>query len=200
MTENEIYPISTDKTYISNKSIDYRIYIAFLIDSTFNTILEFRYTYFDKFNNNKSIFCEKMKINRKNLNLKINNFLKNVDLVKVENMLNDNLELVKIYEFKFLEKNFVMLSEKELKKLITCSSNEIKIYLIIKYLLNNKENRDVELRYLAQKTGLSETNSKTIKKIIDNLKEKDLIEYKNKFKFKDDKNIKIYNFKIKKEK
>ena len=43
-------------------------------------------------------------------------------------------------------------------------------------MANTKE-KDIELRYIAKKIGLSETNSKTIKELVERLKVKNLINY-----------------------
>ena len=121
------------------------------------------------------------------------------NLVVKDTIFNDNLELKLIYKFNELESNFVLLSDKEIEKLLTLTSNEIKVYLVLRYTLFDCNWRNIELSYIAKNIGLSETNTaRTIKKYIDNLKEKDLIDYSYYFEFIEEKNIKRYKFRIKK--
>lgn len=139
-----------------------------------------------------------MNISKGNLNKLIRKFLK-FNLVVKDTIFNDNLELKLIYKFNELESNFVLLSDKEIEKLLTLTSNEIKVYLVLRYTLFDCNWRNIELSYIAKNIGLSETNTaRTIKKYIDNLKEKDLIDYSYYFEFIEEKNIKRYKFRIKK--
>ena len=139
-----------------------------------------------------------MNISKGNSNKLIRKFLK-FNLVVKDTIFNDNLELKLIYKFNELESNFVLLSDKEIEKLLTLTSNEIKVYLVLRYTLYDYSWRNIELSYIAKNIGLSETNTaRTIKKYIDNLKEKDLIDYSYYFEFIEEKNIKRYKFRIKK--
>ena len=114
-------------------------------------------------------------------------------------VLNDSLELKQIYKFNELESNFVLLDDKEIEKLLTLTSNEIKVYLVLRYMLYDYSWRNIELSYISKNIGLSETNTaRTIKKYIDNLKEKNLIDYSYYFEYIEGKNIKKYKFRIKK--
>ena len=193
------YPISTKAEYITNKDIDYRIYLTFLKDSTYNKSLDFRYIYNSNYYSNKVYFLEKLNISKSNLNNLVRKFLK-FNLVVKDTILNDNLELKQIYKFNELDNNFVLLSDKEIEKLLTLTSNEIKVYLVLRYTLYDYSWRNIELSYISKNIGLSETNTtRTIKKYIDNLKEKDLIVYNYYFEYVDNKNIKRYKFRIKKD-
>ena len=192
------YPISTKAEYITNKDIDYRIYLTFLKDSTYNTSLDFRYIYNSNYYSNKGYFLEKLNISKSNLNNLIRKFLK-FNLVEKDTILNDSLELKQIYKFNELESNFVLLDDKEIEKLLTLTSNEIKVYLVLRYMLYDYSWRNIELSYISKNIGLSETNTaRTIKKYIDNLKEKNLIDYSYYFEYIEGKNIKKYKFRIKK--
>lgn len=192
------YPISTKAEYITNKDIDYRIYLTFLKDSTYNKSLDFRYIYNSNYYSNKDYFLEKLNISKSNLNNLIRKFLI-FNLIEKDTIFNDNLELKQIYKFNELENNFVLLSDKEIEKLLTLTSNEIKVYLVLRYTLYDYSWRNIELSYIAKNIGLSETNTaRTIKKYIDNLKEKDLIDYSYYFEYIEGKNIKKYKFRIKK--
>lgn len=183
---------------MTNKDIDYRIYLTFLKDSTYNKSLDFRYIYNSNYYSNKVYFLEKLNISKSNLNNLIRKFLK-FNLVVKDTILNDNLELKQIYKFNELDNNFVLLDDKEIEKLLILTSNEIKVYLVLRYTLYDCNFRNIELSYIAKNIGLSETNTaRTIKKYIDNLKEKDLIEYSYYFEFIEEKNIKRYKFRIKK--
>ena len=190
------YPISTKSEYITNKNVDYRTYLTFFKDSTYFPDENYRYIYNNNYYSNKSYFLKKLNISKSNLNNLIRKFLK-FNLVVKDTILNDNLELKQIYKFNDLNDNFILLSDKEIEKLLTLTSNEIKVYLVLRYTLYDCNWRNIELRYIAKSIGLSETNTaRSIKKYIDNLKEKDLIEYSYYFEYVDNKNIKRYKFKI----
>ncbi|MFU2417221.1 hypothetical protein [Peptacetobacter sp. AB800] len=191
------YAISTEEEYLMNKDIDYRIYLTFLKDSTYNKNLDFRYVYNSNYYLNKNYFLGKLNISKGNLNKLIKNFLK-FNLIEKDTVLNENFELKQIYRFNELNNNFVLLSDKEVEKLLTLTSNEIKTYLILRYLLADIKEKNIELGYIAKNIGLSELNTtRTIKKYIDNLKENNLIEYNYYFEFIENKNIKRYKFRIK---
>lgn len=191
------YAISTEEEYLMNKDIDYRIYLTFLKDSTYNKSLDFRYVYNSNYYLNKNYFLEKLNISKGNLNKLIKNFLK-FNLIEKDTIFNENFELKQIYRFNELNNNFVLLSDKEVEKLLTLTSNEIKTYLILRYLLVDIKEKNIELGYIAKNIGLSELNTtRTIKKYIDNLRENNLIEYNYYFEFIEDKNIKRYKFRIK---
>ena len=191
------YAISTEEEYLMNKDIDYRIYLTFLKDSTYNKSLDFRYVYNSNYYSNKNYFLEKLNISKGNLNKLIKNFLK-FNLIEKDTVLNEKFELKQIYRFNELNNNFVLLSDKEVEKLLTLTSNEIKTYLILRYLLADIKEKNIELGYIAKNIGLSELNTtRTIKKYIDNLKENNLIEYNYYFEFIENKNIKRYKFRIK---
>ena len=184
------YPISTKSEYITNKNVDYRTYLTFFKDSTYFPDENYRYIYNNNYYSNKSYFLKKLNISKSNLNNLIRKFLK-FNLVVKDTILNDNLELKQIYKFNDLNDNFVLLSDKEIEQLLTLTSNEIKVYLVLRYTLYDCNWRNIELRYIAKSIGLSETNTaRSIKKYIDNLKEKDLIEYSYYFEYVDKKNIK----------
>lgn len=191
------YAISTEEEYLMNKDIDYRIYLTFLKDSTYNKNLDFRYVYNSNYYLNKNYFLGKLNISKGNLNKLIKNFLK-FNLIEKDTVINENFELKQIYRFNELNNNFVLLSDKEVEKLLTLTSNEIKTYLILRYLLTDIKEKNIELGYIAKNIGLSELNTtRTIKKYIDNLKENNLIEYNYYFEFIENKNIKRYKFRIK---
>ena len=191
------YEISTEEEYLMNKDIDYRIYLTFLKDSTYNKNLDFRYVYNSNYYLNKNYFLGKLNISKGNLNKLIKNFLK-FNLIEKDTVINENFELKQIYRFNELNNNFVLLSDKEVEKLLTLTSNEIKTYLILRYLLADIKEKNIELGYIAKNIGLSELNTtRTIKKYIDNLKENNLIEYNYYFEFIENKNIKRYKFRIK---
>lgn len=191
------YAISTEEEYLMNKDIDYRIYLTFLKDSTYNKSLDFRYVYNSNYYLNKNYFLEKLNISKGNLNKLIKNFLK-FNLIEKDTIFNENFELKQIYRFNELNNNFVLLSDKEVEKLLTLTSNEIKTYLILRYLLVDIKEKNIELGYIAKNIGLSELNTtRTIKKYVDNLRENNLIEYNYYFEYVDNKNIKRYKFKIK---
>lgn len=180
-----------------NKDIDYRIYLTFLKDSTYNKSLDFRYIYNSNYYSNKGYFLEKLKFSKSNLNNLVRKFLK-FNLVEKDTVLTDNLELKQIYRFNELNNNFVLLSDKEIENLLTLTSNEIKTYLVLRYTLYDCNWRNIELSYIAKNIGLSELNTtRTIKKYIDNLRENNLIEYNYYFEFIEDRNIKRYKFRIK---
>ena len=96
----------------------------------------------------------------------IRKFLK-FNLIEKDTVLTDNLELKQIYKFNELNNNFVLLSDKEVEKLLTLTSNEIKVYLVLRYTLYDCNWRNIELGYIAKNIGLSELNTtRTIKKYI----------------------------------
>lgn len=190
------YPISTKAEYITNKNVDYRTYLTFFKDSTYYPEKNYRYTYNINYYSNKDYLTEKLNTSKGNLNKLVRRFLK-FNLVEKDTILDDNFELKPIYKFNELDDNFVLLSDKEIEKLLTLTSNEIKVYLVLRYTLYDYSWRNIELSYIAKSIGLSKTNTaRTIKKYIDNLKEKDLIDYSYYFEYVDNKNIKRYKFKI----
>ena len=190
------YPISTKSEYITNKNVDYRTYLTFFKDSTYFPDKNYRYIYNTNYYSNKDYLTKKLNTSKGNLNKLVRKFLK-FNLVVKDTILNDNLELKQIYKFNDLNDNFVLLSDREIEKLLTLTSNEIKVYLVLRYTLYDCNWRNIELSYIAKNIGLSETNTaRSIKKYIDNLKEKDLIEYSYYFEYVDNKNIKRYKFKI----
>lgn len=181
---------------MTNKDVDYRTYLTFFRDSTYYPEENFRYIYNVNYYSNKDYLTEKLNTSKGNLNKLVRKFLK-FNLIEKDTILNDNLELKPIYKFNELENNFVLLDDKEIEKLLTLTNNEIKVYLVLRYTLYDCNWRNIELSYIAKSIGLSETNTaRTIKKYIDNLKEKDLIEYSYYFEYVDNKNIKRYKFKI----
>lgn len=170
------YAISTEEEYIKNKKIDYRFYLIMLK----NTKIEEEYlksnyrvlntdTFFEE--NKINNILEKMKIKKETFNKGLNNFLK-TDLVKVEN--NNILLKTKSEENKYYQ----LLEEEEINKLIKLTSTDIKIYLIIKYLLQYNEAGYVKLNIISEKIGFNSTNNKSILKSIDNLKKNNLIDCK----------------------
>lgn len=170
------YAISTEEEYIKNKKIDYRFYLILLK----NTKIEEEYlksnyrvlntdTFFEE--NKINNILEKMKIKKETFNKGLNNFLK-TDLVKVEN--NNILLKTKSEENKYYQ----LLEEEEINKLIKLTSTDIKIYLIIKYLLQYSEAGYVKLNIISEKIGFNSTNNKSILKSIDNLKKNNLIDCK----------------------
>lgn len=190
------YPISTKPKYMTNKDVDYRTYLTFFKDSTYFPDKNYRYIYNTNYYSNKDYLTKKLNTSKGNLNKLVRKFLK-FNLVVKDTILNDNLELKQIYKFNDLNDNFVLLSDREIEKLLTLTSNEIKVYLVLRYTLYDCNWRNIELSYIAKNIGLSETNTaRSIKKYIDNLKEKDLIEYSYYFEYVDNKNIKRYKFKI----
>lgn len=170
------YAISTEEEYIKNKKIDYRFYLILLK----NTKIEEEYlksnyrvlntdTFFEE--NKINDILEKMKIKKETFNKGLNNFLK-TDLVKVEN---DNILLkTKSEENKYYQ----LLEKEEINKLIKLTSTDIKIYLIIKYLLQYSEAGYIKLNIISEKIGFNSTNNKSILKSIDNLKKNNLIDCK----------------------
>lgn len=183
---------------MTNKDVDYRTYLTFFKNSTYFPDENYRYIYNTNYYSNKDYLTKKLNTSKGNLNKLIRKFLK-FNLVEKDTILNDNLELKQIYKFNELDNNFVLLDDKEIEKLLTLTSNEIKVYLVLRYTLYDYNFRNVELGYIAKNIGLSETNTtRTIKKYIDNLKEKNLIEYNYYFEYLDNKNIKRYKFRIKK--
>lgn len=170
------YAISTEEEYIKNKKIDYRFYLILLK----NTKIEEEYlksnyrvlntdTFFEE--NKINNILEKMKIKKETFNKGLNNFLK-TDLVKVEN--NNILLKTKSEENKYYQ----LLEEEEINKLIKLTITDIKIYLIIKYLLQYSEAGYVKLNIISEKIGFNSTNNKSILKSIDNLKKNNLIDCK----------------------
>ena len=90
------YAISTEEEYLMNKDIDYRIYLTFLKDSTYNKNLDFRYVYNSNYYLNKNYFLGKLNISKGNLNKLIKNFLK-FNLIEKDTVINENFELKQIY-------------------------------------------------------------------------------------------------------
>ena len=185
----KIYKIRTEEEIIKNKNIDYRLYCAWLFNSSYNVECDYRYTYTQNFYNNLDYFLEQMQIERVTFNRLNRKFLKQNILLGL-----DNTE----YIFLDTDKNFVLLDKQEIDKLLECSNNSIKAYLVIRYTLLDKQSRDIELRYIAEKIGMSTTNYEGIRNCIKQLADKRLIKIKNRYVYDVVKNInkKIYKFEL----
>ena len=110
-----------------------------LQESTFYNY--YRYTYLRNICKNKEYYCKCMSINKNYFNRLINNFLA-YDLVE-KTILEQETEIKTIYKFKNILSNFVLLTKLEINKLLFCTSNEIKVFLVIKYLLANTKEKDI---------------------------------------------------------
>ncbi len=164
-----MYKISIEEKYIANKDIDYRIYLSFILDS--NSESDINYIEENNYFYNKEYIMKKLNISKSNLNNLIRKFL-NYDLIDKE-LFNNSY----IYKNN-INKKYVHISENELYKLLEMSSNEIKVYLIIKNQLEGEIKKEITLSYIAESIGLSETNTaRTIKKYINKLEKNELISY-----------------------
>lgn len=163
-----MYKISINDEYMTNKNVDYRIYLSFMIDSVKEN--DINYISENKYFGNKEYLLKKMNIKRATFNKMLNIFLDNRLIVKTEN------KGINIYKNNIVD-NFINISDEELYKLIGLSNNEIKTYLVIKNELKDIYKKEIELNYIKKKIGLEETNPKTLKKIITSLESEGLISY-----------------------
>ena len=185
-------PILTDDKYIQNKGIDYRFYLALLSQTYFDdeTDSEYRTLNTEKFFENRIYFLEKMKLSEDSFRKYLNKFLR-TDIVCMEN------DIIKVRVKNKDNKGYFLISEEEIDKLLEVSSNNIKLYLIIDYLLSYlRDSNLIRITTLSKKLGFSSTNSKTITNGINKLKEYNLIDYevKETKTFSDGKFMKVNNY------
>ena len=185
-------PILTDDKYIQNKGIDYRFYLALLSQTYFDdeTDSEYRTLNTEKFFENRIYFLEKMKLSEDSFRKYLNKFLR-TDIVCMEN------DIIKVRVKNENNKGYFLISEEEIDKLLEVSSNNIKLYLIIDYLLSYlRDSNLIRITTLSKKLGFSSTNSKTITNGIKKLKEHNLIDYevKETKTFSDGKFMKVNNY------
>ena len=185
-------PILTDDKYIQNKGIDYRFYLALLSQTYFDdeTDSEYRTLNTEKFFENRIYFLEKMKLSEDSFRKYLNKFLR-TDIVCMEN------DIIKVRVKNKDNKGYFLISEEEIDKLLEVSSNNIKLYLIIDYLLSYlRDSNLIRITTLSKKLGFSSTNSKTITNGIKKLKEYNLIDYevKETKTFSDGKFMKVNNY------
>lgn len=169
------YPVITDEEHIKNKQIDYRYYLVFLRstyaeESSANYRLLNVSVFFDEEEVLESI--KKINIKKETYDKGIKKFLK-TDLIDMKN--NEVLVKVKDDDNSFYQ----LLTMAEIDKLLYLSSNEIKIYLLIKCLTQYSKNeyKEIKLKLIAEKMGMSLENSKTIAKSIKKLEKYGLINY-----------------------
>lgn len=185
-------PILTDDKYIQNKGIDYRFYLALLSQTYFDdeTDSEYRTLNTEKFFESRIYFLEKMKLSEDSFRKYLNKFLRS-DIVRMEN------DVIKVRVKNEDNKGYFLISEEEIDKLLEVSSNNIKLYLIIDYLLSYlRDSNLIRITTLSKKLGFSSTNSKTITNGIKKLKEHNLIDYevKETKTFSDGKFMKVNNY------
>lgn len=185
-------PILTDDKYIQNKGIDYRFYLALLSQTYFDdeTDSEYRTLNTEKFFESRIYFLEKMKLSEDSFRKYLNKFLRS-DIVRMEN------DIIKVRVKNEDNKGYFLISEEEIDKLLEVSSNNIKLYLIIDYLLSYlRDSNLIRIATLSKKLGFSSTNSKTIINGIKKLKKHNLIDYevKETKTFSDGKFMKVNNY------
>lgn len=177
INNKELYlPCLTDQMYLSDKNIDYRLYLYLLELSNFNTdskCIDYRYLYYNKLKMYQSEILKELNISYQAFRKKLNNLIDSEILEYEETK--ENKVIIKI-RVKTDSKNFVLLSDEERKKLKKLKSNQIKAYLVLKY--TNEKTDKIQLIYLSNAINLSIKNTSTVKKILDILERSDLIEYR----------------------
>lgn len=177
------YPIISESKYLSDKDIDFRLYLISVFNSYHNNEGDSDEIFLSplKLIESKGKFLEIMDISSKTFDRAYSKFL-NSSLVSVEN------EIIKIRVKNEELKKYVLLYEEELEKLLTLPSNEIKLYITLRYL-KGKSKRNYPITRAALETDLGMTR-KTIDSSLKKLEEKGFLEYEIK-KTETIKNLKI---------
>ena len=178
-------PVLNETSYLADKNIDYRFYLASLLSSSFEGEKESAYFKFSSecYIYNIDYFLKKMKMNKSTFEKNTNKFLSSKVISLDENgsiklrVKSDNLN------------RYLLVKEEEIKEMLRLSSNEIKVYIAIRSLKSISNNSKVYLSKIEMMTNLS---TKTITKILEKLKEKGFINYKSQ-KSKAIKDLKLIN-------
>lgn len=178
-------PVLNETSYLADKNIDYRFYLASLLSSSFEGEKESAYFKFSSecYIYNIDYFLKKMKMNKSTFEKNTNKFLSSKVISLDENgsiklrVKSDNLN------------RYLLVKEEEIKEMLRLSSNEIKVYIAIRSLKSISNNSKVYLSKIEMMTNLS---TKTITKILEKLKEKGFINYKSQ-KSKTIKDLKLIN-------
>ena len=178
-------PVLNETSYLADKNIDYRFYLASLLSSSFEGEKESAYFKFSSecYIYNIDYFLKKMKMNKSTFEKNTNKFLSSKVISLDENgsiklrVKSDNLN------------RYLLVKEEEIKEMLRLSSNEIKVYIAIRSLKSISNNSKVYLSKIEMMTNLS---TKTIIKILEKLKEKGFINYKSQ-KSKIIKDLKLIN-------
>lgn len=178
-------PVLNETSYLADKNIDYRFYLASLLSSSFEGEKESAYFKFSSecYIYNIDYFLKKMKMNKSTFEKNTNKFLSSKVISLDENgsiklrVKSDNLN------------RYLLVKEEEIKEMLRLSSNEIKVYIAIRSLKSISNNSKVYLSKIEMMTNLS---TKTITKILEKLKEKGFINYKSQ-KSKTIKDLKFIN-------
>lgn len=178
-------PVLNETSYLADKNIDYRFYLASLLSSSFEGEKESAYFKFSSecYIYNIDYFLKKMKMNKSTFEKNTNKFLSSKVISLDENgsiklrVKSDNLN------------RYLLVKEEEIKEMLRLSSNEIKVYIAIRSLKSISNNSKVYLSKIEMMTNLS---TKTIIKILEKLKEKGFINYKSQ-KSKAIKDLKLIN-------
>ena len=158
---------------MSNKDIDYRLYLYLLELSNFNKSddIDYRFLYLNKLKIYKSTILEEMNISDQVYRKRFNK-LKKANLIEYTEVNNDIVLKIRV---KKNNKNFVILSDMERFRLQDLNSNQIKAYLVLRYTRETRNN--IQMIHLSDKLGLSIKNTTTARKIFIELAELELIEY-----------------------
>ena len=183
--KTRMFPITTDEKNIQDKKCDYQLLFILTLLSRHSKGENHRYIFKDDIVINKELIEKYSK-------RKINTIIKNIrKLSKLEGnavigkIVNDKIVYIINYENEQGRK-YVLLEETLMKYLVdTSSSNLIKIYLLLRYRCNDKNEKKITRKSLAEGIGLNSNsgeNLMTITNIIKDLKAKNLIEVNKKFK------------------
>lgn len=165
------FPITSSKDNMMNKLLDYKTLSIMTIfsnkDNTINDGVEemHRYLYKNKVLEN----IENIESLSKN---KINTIMKNIrKLSKLDNnvVMATNTPNGIVYYINYTKqgREFVTIKESMLRYLINVSnSNTIKVYILLKYLCQDKE-KNVTREYIAEQIGLSKKSRSNLQEISD---------------------------------
>lgn len=178
------FPISTAEENIQDKKCDYKLLSTLTLLSKYNVGEDHRYIYKD------DIILNKNKIESLSKR-KINTVIKNVrKLSKLEGnaVVAKSVDGKIVYIINYKNKDgrkFILLEEDLLRHLAdTTSSNEIKVYLLLKYRCNEIKETKITRKSLAIGIGLngnSGENLLSISNMLIDLKDKSLIEVNKKY-------------------
>lgn len=177
-------PIINDNLYLGDKDVDFRFYLASLLCSYHEGEEESNYLKFST-----EWYIDEMEYFLKKMNVSEVTFEKNTNKFLISKVVIVDDGIIKIRVKNDNMKRYILAYEEEIKELLVLNSNEIKVYIAIRYLKSISKNKKV---YLAKIEDITCLSTKTILKSLESLKKQGFITYESK-KSKAIKDLKMVN-------